>query len=405
MSRPLILRNRAVALLWLGQVGSQAGTQMYRMAMLWWILTINQGGTGLEVGLLMVFGALPSLLFVTPIGRLVETTPSRRVLIACDLAAAAVVGFVSYFLSENRMTPALAYLASFLLAAIHAVFDPALNKALPKIVEPEDLEGAIALQSSTQSLASFGGAVGGAILVNNTSIFAVALLNDLSYLVSALCVWLIAFRPEDRPAPKQVPGGEVEKMISGWAVLDAMPLVKRFLIGFGMVNFFTVPTLVVLPVYTHRVLHGSPAVLGALEASLWIGLLAGAFSSRLADRLREPGHVAAVCIGILGLGLLLPGLVVNQYFYMGCLFVAGMALGINNVKFIALFQQMVAPEMKGRFFAVLQATVGMTYPLAYAVFGFMTRWVPATTVCVIQGAGAMLVASYFLTLRQEEMTR
>lgn len=393
MTAPLVLRNPDMLLLWIGQLASQAGTQMYRMALLWWILTASPGGSGLEVGLLMVFGAIPSLAFVKPIGRLVERTDSQRLLVSCDLIASGVVGVVTALLYSGALTVWAAYAASFLTASVHAVFDPTLNKAVPRIVAPEDMQAAVAFQSSTQSLASFGGAVAGAVLVEQIGIPAVALANAVSYLVSALCIVAIRFRP----APEAM-GSGIARDLSALAVLDAMPLVKRYLIGFGMVNFFTVPTLVVLPVYTYQTLQASPSTLGALEASLWLGLLAGAFSSRVVDRIRRPSRVAALCLFTLGTCLFVPGVYIHRETYILLLFIAGMALGVNNVKFIALFQKLVPPEAKGRFFAVLQAAVGFTFPVAYAVFGMMAKFLPPPQVCLVQGVGTMAVALYFLSL-------
>ena len=90
--RPLVLRNRDFALLWLGQVLSQAGSRMYQIAILWWLLgRAGPEGGGLAVGTFLVLSALPSILLVGPIGRLVDRFPSRRILVVADVGAGLVL--------------------------------------------------------------------------------------------------------------------------------------------------------------------------------------------------------------------------------------------------------------------------------------------------------------------------
>jgi hypothetical protein len=112
--------------------------------------------------------------------------------------------------------------------------------------------------------------------------------------------------------------------------------------------------------------------------------------------------LGALCLFTLGVGLAIPAFVTNVGVYGAALFIAGAALGVNNVKFIAFFQEVVAPEWKGRFFALLQATISFTFPIAYFLFGALTDYVSPPVVCLIQGIGVCTLALYFLTLASEE---
>lgn len=271
--RHLLLRNRGMSLIWLGQTLSQVGTRMYQITLVWWIIT--HGGSGKEVGLFMVLGALPSLLLVKAVGRTVDAAPSKRVLVICDLLSFALVAFMAWACWTERLSLAWVFLSSFLVAAFQAFFDPALNKAVAELVDPKDLEEAVSLQSSTQSLASFGGAMAGALLIDRLGIPGVVALNALSYLVSAGANALILF-PKKAPAARE----EETSTASAWAVLRAAPWLKQVLFGFGFVNFFLTPILVILPLYAKESLGGGATLLGALEAALWLGLLAGTLGSK-----------------------------------------------------------------------------------------------------------------------------
>jgi len=395
---PVIFRNVDFLLLWIGQCLSQAGTRMYQIAIVWWILSAVQGGGGRELGTFLVMGALPSIVLVKWIGSVVDRSRSKPVLVASDAAAFIIVALIGWALQRSLLSVPAVYLAGLLVAVTEAFFNPTVNKAVAELVDEDDIESAVAFQSSTQYLASFGGAVAGALLISKIGIPAVIYLNAASYLISAAVNQVIRFRHAIPPQP----GEAAESGDSGWSILKDFPTLKKVLLGFGFVNFFATPTLVILPVYTKVILHADASVLGALEASLWIGLLAGTFAAPWFSTEKGTIRLGAICLFVLGLGLFLPGLIINMYFYMAMLFIAGIFLGINNVKFVSLFQFVVDPSIKGRFFAIMNALVSFTFPVAYFLFGVLADIILPSSVALIQGGGVMLVAFYFGSLARLE---
>ncbi|MGV8124239.1 MAG: MFS transporter [Candidatus Xenobiia bacterium LiM19] len=395
---PVIFRNVDFLLLWVGQCLSQAGTRMYQIAIVWWILSFVPGGGGKELGLFLVMGVIPSIVLVKWIGSVVDRTRSKPVLVASDAAAFVIVAIIGWALQHSLLTVPAVYLAGLLVAVTEAFFNPTINKAVAEIVDENDIESAVAFQSSTQYLASFGGAVAGAVLISKIGIPAVIYLNAASYLISAAVNQVIRFRHAIPPQS----GDAALSEESGWSILKDFPVLKKVLLGFGFVNFFATPTLVILPVYTKLTLHADAAVLGALEASLWIGLLVGSFASSWFSTEKGTIRLGAICLFVLGLGLFLPGLIINQLFYMAMLVIAGIFLGVNNVKFVSLFQCVVDPSIKGRFFAIMNALISFTFPVAYFLFGVLADLILPSRVALIQGGGVMLVALYFGSLARFE---
>lgn len=394
---PLILRNPDVLRIWLGQVLSQMGTRMYQIAVAWWLVTRGGESAGKDVGLFMVAGALPSLLFVKPIGAMAQGISPKKILIASDLVAFLVALAAAALVAIDYFGFWGALIAGFFLALCQACFDPALNIAVAEAAAPEDMEEAVAFQSSTQSLASFAGAMAGALLIERIGVAGVALVNAASFLVSAgLTSRLISKGARAAPAEKT----------SGRSSEENLPasqerFIKRLLLGFGMTNFFATPVLVVLPLYVRDTLQGSSSLLGFLEAGLWLGLVAGTFLSKKLET-QNIVRLGSFCLFTLGVCLFFPGLVPNAGFYFVSLAAGGFALGINNVKFVTLFQELVPPANKGRFFASLQATISFTFPVAYFLFGLLLDSMIPPWVCLIQGAGVITVAAYFFRLSLEQ---
>lgn len=373
--------------LWAGQILSQSCGRMYQIAMVWWVL--SKFSSGKYVGLFMVVAAIPSLLFLKKIGTRVDASPSRKVLVTADALAALTLVVAAGLLSWGHMGVVLAL--GFTSATLQAFIDPTLNKAVAEVVAPEDVEQAAGLLSSTQSIASFSGAIFGAILIDHLGVQGTILLGSSGYFVSSLLSAWTQFHA----VPKAAVASETA---SGLSLLNPYPSLKKILLGFAAVNFFATPTLVVLPIYVKTVLGATASTLGLLESGLWLGLITGAFAAKYIAFSENRLKLASGCLFVFGAMLAVPGIVVNVPVYLVALFFAGFALGTLNAKFMAYFQEIVAPEIKGRFFALMQATIGSTFPIAYFLFGALTDYIAVETVCLIQGSGVILLSFYFFQL-------
>ena len=385
-------RNPNFLLIWVGQVLSQSGGRMYQMAMVWWLLGIGLAAPGKYVGFFMVMVALPSILLVKKIGATIDRLYSKHISSGCDCMACLMVAAVGLLVCQHWMNLPLLFIIGFAAAVLQAFIDPTLNKAVQEVVEKDDIEGSVSLLSSTQSMANFSGAVAGAVLIDRVGIAGTAWIASGGYLISSICSLSAQFRFRLKSGKGDREGG------SGWSILASYGNLKRILISFGIINFFATPTLVVLPIYTRRTLHATATTLGTLEAGLWLGLLLGSLCGCWVNFLKNRIHLASLGCFIFGLGLAFPGVVTSLPLYRVALFVAGGALGIVNVKFIAYFQQIVDPAIKGRFFALLQAMIGFTFPIAYFLFGALTDYITPPQVCLIQGVGVVTISASLLLI-------
>ena len=157
-SRYFLTRSPDFFLIWIGQIFSQSGGRMYQIALIWWILSSASTGTGKLVGLFMVMTALPSIGLVKKIGQLVDVVYSKKILVCCDLIACILLAGVAFALRVKGMPLPAVFFVGLIAASLQAFIDPTLNKSVAEVVEPGDVESAVALLSATQSLANFTGA-------------------------------------------------------------------------------------------------------------------------------------------------------------------------------------------------------------------------------------------------------
>jgi MFS family permease len=393
----ILLKNRDIRLLWISQVLSQAGNRMFQISVAWWILKQTTESSGLALATFMILGALPSIVFVRWIGKIVDSQSARKILLTSDLLGVATALALVACLLSGITSHVVIFISGLLFAIFSAFIDPTLGKCVGDLVDKEDLESAVALNSSTSLMASFCGAIFGALLIDVVGIVGIVLINGASYLISAICDLLINFRSA-KAGLEVGPGLEMEKI----DIFAEIPLVKGLLYGFAAVNFFGTPVLVILPIYTKVVLAGSARTLSFLEGAIWMGLLCGTFSAKFFGLKSRPIFFTGLCLSAFAFFLSLPGIRLSQFMYGISLFGVGISLGLLNVRLITLFQQIVPADVKGRFFSLLQAMTSFTVPIGFFIFGWMTDVVSIYLVSGVQGAGLLMTAVFYLGMSGRE---
>ncbi|MER7736591.1 MFS transporter [Streptomyces erythrochromogenes] len=385
---PLILRNRAFAAVWLGQVLTQAAVRMFQVGVSWWIVAYAvQGARGAASGLFMALCTLPAVVLAPVVARTVAGFAHRSVLRTAAGLAALTAGGLAVWAQGGGPPLAGVYAAALALATCQAFFDPCLTTSVPELVDDADIETATGFELSTQSLAGLGGALLGALTVDRAGVAGLAAGCAAAYAGAALLVTSARFRnavaaaagPDAPPAQRPLR-----------RILGELPYVRRILVCFTAANLFTAAVFVVIPLYTRSVLHGGGGTVALLEAALGAGALVGAFTGT-----RVPGRptvAGAWCLGLMALALALPGLFAHRMVVAGALAVAGWCAGAVSVRFVALFQRLVPTADKPGFFAVMQAVLGASLPVASLVFGSAGDLLSPQTLCLVQGIGLLPAA-------------
>ncbi|MFF4852243.1 MFS transporter [Streptomyces sp. NPDC001194] len=394
---PLVLRNRAFGTVWLGQVLAQAGVRMFQVGISWWLISeAVSGDGGLAAGLFMAVSTLPAVVLAPLVARAVARFAHRSLLRTAAAGAGAAAAALAVWAGASDLPVAAAYGAALALATCQAFFDPCLTTSVPELVDDADIEAATGFELSTQSLASLGGALLGAVVVDAAGVAGLATGCAAAYATAALLIATVRFRtaaPSDGDAPSGAAGAGGEQGAPRRTLrrlLGSMPYVRGILLCFTAANLFTTAVFVVMPLYTASVLHGDGATVALLEASLGVGTLVGSFTGA-----RVPGRPAVVgtaCLGAMAAALAVPGLIAARPVIAGSLLLTGWCVGVIGVRFVALFQRLVPAADKPAFFAVMQAVLGATFPVASLLFGFLGDHLCARTLCLIQAAGLVPAA-------------
>ncbi|MCK2217631.1 MFS transporter [Actinomadura sp. ATCC 31491] len=169
--------------LWAGaDIISVTGTWMQVLGLNWLILTIT--GSATSVGVSLVVQALPTLLLGMWGGALADRLPTRPVVIAAQLAQAALAVALAVIAYTGADDVAPIYGVALLSGIVGALGGPSLGRFGAEVVPPDDLPNAMALGSILSSGArilgmSLAGVLlpftgdGGLFVINAATFFAV----------------------------------------------------------------------------------------------------------------------------------------------------------------------------------------------------------------------------------------
>ena len=407
----LLVRNRDFRLVWIGQVLSQAGSRAYFINLLWWIVTTMspESGDGQRSawasGFLLIIMGLPSVLFLSWIGRVLARRASKDILVGFECLGALFSLVVFGLAVSGGLTLPLIYGLSALIALCQAFVDPTLIKAVPELVDPVDVEEAVGFESSTQALAFFSGAALGAVASGTLGFSVTIALNTISYALSAWMTSRANFRTsidlKSSSSPEAALSKEAKKdsnKDSNFGLDDSAgkglsPEVGPLLLAFGLANVFIFPLFLILPLFVKQSFEGSILMLGFYEACFWLGLIIGASQ---AWRLRVTGSFLKLsALLFLIFGALICSIPLNSSsVWVGLvLMCGGISAGLVNVKIVTYFQSAVPEAGRGAFFAKLQAFVAGAQPLSYLIFTGVLMVVSPLHTFAISGLGLACIGA------------
>lgn len=270
--RPLLL-TRNFGLVWSGQLISQIGDGISRLALLWFVYAIT--GSALKTSIIGLLQTIPPILLGPLIGVYVDRLPKKYLLIISDVLRAVLIGFIPCMVPVESFTVSMLYVLVLLHAIATAVFGPALTAAVPAIVPKTQFTAANALLQSTTSLGIIVGPALSGLGIAAYGSQEVLCLNAITYLVSALCLSLTCFTGSGATVISQAPPSTLMKdLIEGFHYTVVHRPVILLLTGTAALYTFGTAALTSLfPVFARKLLDLGPVEIGYLWSALGGGLL------------------------------------------------------------------------------------------------------------------------------------
>jgi len=374
--RPGLIRHPDFLKLWTAETISQFGTQVSLLALPLIAATILDVPP-FEFALLATLEFLPFILLSLPAGVWVDRLRRRPILIVTDVGRAIALISVPIAVYFDVLTIWQLYVVGFTIGCMTVFFDVAYQSYLPALVERDDLvEGNSKLEIS-RSAAQIAGPGTAGILIGLVTAPLAIVLDAISFLFSALFLFLIR-RSEPRPTPRVDAGGKGPGMRTEIAEGLRYVLTNRYLrtiaASTALFNLAGSVATSILLLYLVRELDFSPELLGIAFSLGAIGFLAGALiASRVAARFGVGRTIvgAAMLSGPAFLPIALAPADIALPFVAAGGFLGGMGGAIYNINQVS-FRQAITPErMQGRMNATMRFIVWGTIPVGTITGGFL----------------------------------
>ncbi|MEU9446673.1 MFS transporter [Streptomyces sp. NPDC048304] len=359
------LKIRNYRLFFLGQVVSNTGTWMQRIAQDWLVLSLT--GSSAAVGITTALQFLPMLLFGLYGGVLVDRLPKRPALLVTQ-SAMAVTGLALAFLTlSGHVQVWHVYVAAFAVGLATVVDNPARQSFVSEMVGPEQLQNAVSLNSANfQSARLVGPAVAG-VMITGVGTGWAFLANGLSFV--APIAGLLLMRARELHVVDRAPRGKGQ-LREGLQYVAGRPELIWPIVLVGFIGTFGFNFPVWLSAYADDVFHSGAGSYSLFNTLMAVGSLCGAL---LAAR-RGTARLRVLTAAALAFGTLeVVAALAPSYWLFALLMVPIGVCGLTvNVTANTAVQMATDPAMRGRVMSLFMMVFMGGTPLGAPVVGWIT---------------------------------
>jgi MFS family permease len=364
------LRVRNYRLFASGQVISNVGTWMQRIAQDWLVLELS-GYNPVALGIAVTLQFVPTLLLTLWAGVLADRHDKRRMLMLIQSGMATSALVLGVLDVSGLVALWHVYVLCFVFGVFTAFDPPVRQSFVGEMVGKEQLTNAVALNSSTFNMARIVGPAIAGLMIIWTGTGWVFLVNAVSTV--AVIVNLGRMNPAELyrdPKPARRRG----QLLEGLRYVRSRPDVLAVLVLIFCVSTFAFTFNTTLAIAAANVFHRQADGYGLLSTLLAVGTFAGAVLAVRRSTRRRPGLRlligAALAFGVLEV---VAGLMPSYLTFGLALIPCGVAMMtfINTAN--GTVQLGTSPEMRGRVMSLYM----LVFMGGNPVGGPMTGWLAA----------------------------
>jgi len=297
--------------------------------------------SSLVVGLLGAAQLVPLLVFGLLGGTFADSMDRRRLLVGSE----AILAAGSFGLMANALRPhpsvALVFVLSASMSAVNSFHRPALDALTQKLLRPEDMVAAGALNALRYGFAAIAGPALGGVLIAKVGASAGYLVDALTYVVSVL---LLRGVPPS-PAPARMAKEGWKAIVEGLRYAWSRPeLVGTYVVDVVAMTF-AFPTAL-FPALAQP--WGGATAAGWLFAAMSIGTVLVTLTSGWAPRVRRHGAAIVLAAAVWGVAIAALAFAPSLATAVVCLAVAGGADTVSGIFRSAIWNETIPNELRGR---------------------------------------------------------
>lgn len=368
-----------------GRFLASLGAQIQVVAVGWQMYDIT--GDPLDLGLIGLSQFIPFVTLIFPAGHAADNHNRARIVTTCYLTSSMCALALLVMTLRGVLSAWPIFLVMMVLGASRAFSMPASQSLLPNLVPTDAFRRAVALNSSSQQVATIiGPAVGGVLYLAGPSVVYATVMT------LALCAALSMFqvRGASEPANATPEPLSLQNLLSGLKFVRSRPVV----LGAISLDLFAVMlggATALMPMFASDILHVGPTGLGLLRTAPGIGAATCGLVLALSPISRHVGAWMFGGVAMFGVATIVFGLSTNFYLSMLALIVLG-ASDMVSVYVRHLLVQLDTPDyIRGRVSAVSSVFIGASNELGDFESGVMAKWWGAVRAVIIGGVATLVV--------------
>ncbi|MFL5668530.1 MAG: MFS transporter [Chloroflexota bacterium] len=391
------LAGRDYRFVWIGESVSLLGDQFNTIALAWLVLGLT--GSGFALGVILIAAAIPRGIFLLVGGVLSDRISPRDLALVSNVARAVLTTLVAGLVIGDRVE--LWHLAAVgvVFGTVDAVFLPAINTLVPRLVPVERLAAANAvMQGTAQLVGTVGPAIAG-IAVALIGVGAAFVVDAATFAFAALMLWFVRSggnAPTPQDGPMETRPSILASLVEGGRIVLGDPVMRSIVILSTAANLaFTGSVVVGLPWLVLVRFGGDALTLGFLFAAYGAGSLVGVLAAGSLPHPRRFGSIALAFVLLAGVGLGAVGLAPSAAVVAVILTAIGALNGWINVVVVAWVQGRTDPDVLGRTMSFLMLGSVVAAPLSLAIAAIV---VDTNATALFLAAGALVIASAAVAL-------
>lgn len=388
----MILRNRNFLYLWIGQFISNIGDRFAWIGMI--VLVYENTGKAANLSFLMIFLALPSLIFGSFAGVFVDRWSRKTVMIVSDILRGILYGslpfvtVISKYFGINELY--YVYFVAFLSAAITEFFYPARASTIPNIVEENDLMTANSLSQTTQYASTLVGPSIAGLTIALFGVNTAFLIDGFSFFFSAFCIGLMEIKSNIIEEKFEI----FKEWKEGFRIcLKTKPIIFT-LILFSFTMLAAGSANVLLYPFAEESLGVNTRGFGFLTTMNGVGMIIGAVIIGNYFKEMKPGKLILYGMGIGGFGLALMGFLKSFYISLFLFIFVGILNASISIASTTIFQRSIEDRNRGKVFGIVGMIITVFSIISMGAAGFLGDSFGSANVIAIVGVLILLLGFF-----------
>ncbi len=338
-----VRKHRNYRLFFAGQMISLPGTWIQRFAQAWLVYSLTN--SPLAVGVLAFAQFLPFTAFSLVVGVIVDRLDARRTVIGTQAAHMTLASTIAGITLLGVVRPWHVYVIAFLGGVVQVLDAPARQQLTYRMVGRDQLQNAIALNSSVFNGSRIVGPALAGVLIAAFGAGVCFTINAVSFL-AVLAVLLMMRQADFFPVDESRKPTMVRGIREGLSYARHNREVRLVLVLVLVVSTFCLNYNVLLPVLAKDTLGAGPRTFGILSAFFGFGALVGGIAAAAQGRART----SLMLIGSAGFGLseLLLAPVPSVWLACVLLFLGGVSFSAWSSNSNSIVQLAAPDHLRGR---------------------------------------------------------